>query len=574
MNHSRNLKIPIIFACIIFFNILTLFYFVQKLAYKQKTINNSKINIEKSIESITTYSFDDPTIAYILLEKLLQYEQLSPNIENMISNQQSGIIMDNLYCKKVLFEFIHTAEWYFQEKNIVTDYKPNELLRKIVIPSIGNDIKLKMSHLSQKRVGFLLPTEANMLFMHDVLHNNYYLGKHYGCINQLHNHIYDNTIFDNKSLTAQAYINYIKKFEDKPQCKLQFMPDSYLLENKQQCLNFFKFIESNDYKEEKNKRGIIFFLKVSEGLNKGLTVFNEELEHKIKDLYENGLQCGDINNNTQMQRHIPNLLMINQYNVDFRVFMLIASTNPLIAYYHDGFLKLSNKKSEQNFTYKNSHTSKAFLTNEVFKNESEDDVEEVNANEFQIWTFDDLQNYLLANGYINDANWIQNSLSKQLKEIMIHSLRMSQHTFEKKSQLFELLGCNFVLDNNLKAWLIEINTNPVLHVSSSTGQKFLVKMLEEMFDLMYAYLRSRMKRVIQFINKISEEIPPELKSINFEIPAEEYSSIKASFDMLNINYLEDDLIPSNYHNSKFQKIIDEDFDGVSRYSKILSEECL
>ena len=102
--------------------------------------------------------------------------------------------------------------------------------------------------------------------------------------------------------------------------------------------------------------------------------------------------------------------------------------------------------------------------------------------------------------------------SKKFSEnnIMIHTLRMTQHAFEKKSQLFE----------------------------------------------------SRMKRVIQLINKISEKIP------------EEYSSMKASFDMLNINYLEDDLIPSNDSNRKFQKIIDENLDGVSRHSKILSEECL
>ena len=37
---------------------------------------------------------------------------------------------------------------------------------------------------------------------------------------------------------------------------------------------------------------------------------------------------------------------------------------------------------------------------------------------------------------------------------------MTQHIFEKKSQLFELLECHFVLENTLRAWLIDMNTNP------------------------------------------------------------------------------------------------------------------
>ena len=553
------MKIQIIFVCIILFNILSHFYFNSKFKYEEKNVEltNSKLSADKPIKYVPTFSFNDPPITYNLLKKLLK-DQLLPDKEK-ITNQQPGIIVDNFYCNKVIFEFAYTALWNLQQKNFVTDYKPDEILRKIVIPSIGDDINLKIFPLTPSRVAFSLPTQTNMLFMHFVFNSNYYLGKNYGCINQLYNHIYDHTKFNIESLTAQAYIDYINSFEDRTQCKFQFMPDSYLLENKQQCLDFFKLIGSNGYKEEKKSGGIIFFLKISEGLHKGLTALDEKLEEKIKNLFENGLKCGEKNDTMKIQKYVPNLLLLNEHEFNFTAYVLVASTNPLIAYYYDGFLKLSEKNS----TNKNGHISNYTQVEKKFL----DDINETELHEFQTWNFDQLQNHLLANDYINDTDWIRNNFRKQLKEIMVQSLRMSQYVFEKKSQLFGIFEYNFVLDNTLKPWLIEINTTPTLYDPSSTGQNHLVKMLKEMFDIMYAFLRSRMKRIIQLINKVSKDMP-----MDFEFPPEMYSSIKVGFDAVNINYLDEDFMPSN--DNEFQKIIDENFNGFARYSKIIPDECL
>ena len=50
------------------------------------------------------------------------------------------------------------------------------------------------------------------------------------------------------------------------------------------------------------------------------------------------------------QKYISNPDLIDGHKYDFRVYMLIASTDPLIVYYHDGFLRLSlfkfNKTSD------------------------------------------------------------------------------------------------------------------------------------------------------------------------------------------------------------------------------------
>ena len=45
-----------------------------------------------------------------------------------------------------------------------------------------------------------------------------------------------------------------------------------------------------------------------------------------------------------MQEYIADPLVLDRNNkFDFRIYMLVASTNPLLAYYHDGFLRVSLK---------------------------------------------------------------------------------------------------------------------------------------------------------------------------------------------------------------------------------------
>lgn len=60
-----------------------------------------------------------------------------------------------------------------------------------------------------------------------------------------------------------------------------------------------------------------------------------------KITYSNGKLCGELPEATVMQRYIADPLLLEGHKFDFRIYMLIASTNPLIVYYHDGFLRLS-----------------------------------------------------------------------------------------------------------------------------------------------------------------------------------------------------------------------------------------
>ena len=573
-HQSGRKKIIIFVLSIIFFNLIAILCFNKRLMKDGK----SEFNISKLFSSNDgIYSFEDPKLALKLLKMLDEFEKLPNAIEENLIHEPMSILMDPDYCDTVRRDFVKNAGQLFIEQNIVSDYHEFELVRTMVIPKIGNDVDLTMMHDNEKNVTFEIPTYTSMFFMHFIFHRYYYLGKNYGCLNQMHNHIYDHSIFNKKSVFSQTYLDYHKNFETKPQCISQFMPDSYLLDNKTQCLEFFRFIQGDQFIKEKKENGVVFFAKISQDIHKGLgvTIMDDNLEERVKTMYTNGTSCGEIESPIQMQKAVLNLLLLNGHKFDFRVYILVASTNPLIAYYHDGFLKLSVYSLQSNSSDRNAHISNTHLAKVAFEKAREGSWMGMNVTElidFQTWTFQKLQNYLIEQKYTNDHDWINNSLRKQLKEIMVHSLRMTQHAFLKRSQSFELFGCDFVLDTNLKVWLIEINTTPSLDAPSLDREKILVKMLEDMFDLMYRYLRSRMKRVIKYINNLTKDA--EKKDFFPEddrISKKYYTTLKAEFDNLNKNYLDPEFITSN---TGFEEIVNENLVGTPRYSDILKKECI
>ena len=47
----------------------------------------------------------------------------------------------------------------------------------------------------------------------------------------------------------------------------------------------------------------------------------------------------------------------------------------------------------------------------------------------------------------------------------------------------EILGYDFMVDSDLKPWLIEVNTNPCLEESNQLLREFIPRMLDDAFKL-------------------------------------------------------------------------------------------
>ena len=62
-------------------------------------------------------------------------------------------------------------------------------------------------------------------------------------------------------------------------------------------------------------------------------------------------------------------------------------------------------------------------------------------------------------------------------------IKISENEQMNKHNNFELLGYDFMIDEMLQPWLIEVNTNPCLEETSAILKKFLPRMIDDAFKL-------------------------------------------------------------------------------------------
>lgn len=192
-----------------------------------------------------------------------------------------------------------------------------------------------------------------MIFTKKVKFHYYHeYNKNLFCITQMYNHIPGHGSLTRKDLNVENVNNYMQRFSNKPHCfnNRTFFPRSFRLDNETECSNFFNFINSEEYVKIKETEQMPFITKVSYGSHRGhgLEILDDFHEMRIRRKYENGKMCGQIVDNILAQRYISRPLLIDGHKFDFRIYMLIASTDPLIVYYHDGFLRLSLLKYDIN----------------------------------------------------------------------------------------------------------------------------------------------------------------------------------------------------------------------------------
>jgi len=529
------------------------------------------------------YVFRDPKVAYKILEQLKSPKDIPKNLPKGKDYPFYGIKSDDKYCDKNMKNFVEDPISLFEEMNLVMTSPPKSFIRKIVTPSIANDIHKEigdhMGKTKREKSHINLKPEVNIFFTKNPMYGHKQIAQHFSCIGQESNHIPGHSTLDRKDSVAENAIKYAKNFENRTQCfnHDKFFPKTWLLFRKADCQEFFKILISQKYQEMKEEKRIVFIRKVAAGSHRGEGVqpVNDEEEKALLTDYANGMKCGKVTQIYIVQNYIHNPLLIDGHKFDFRMYMLIASTNPLMAFYHDGFLRVTLAKYDVN-----SNEKKVLLTNLALNKQIYDEVkggnlykgmDEEELKVAQQWSFDRLQDYLLEKGIITDPNWLDNYLRPEFKKAMIHLLRLSSYNFMKHSSLYELYGVDFMLDENLNLWFIEANSSPALHGYSIPMEKFIVKMLHDHFEVVMSLLRSRMKRVIDYVNVLTTKSLV-VRNGRRRLVIKNIEAKREEFQRITKNYFEKEFEPGP--SNGFSKIVDANYEGVEMYQGFISAECL
>jgi len=550
--------------------------------FKVAKTNNLRSNQQEAFNlwyesaSSNAYRFDDPVRAYWLLEKLDVFSVLDQKLSRAnYSRSAGGFTLNKNYCDQHRAYFVNHPEIVFEQQNIMTNYWRRHSLRQQVFPIMGAvDLHPDVfpgPDSTKPQYKFGMNLTASMFYTYNLFYYQKQIGKEFSCLSQASNHIPGHDGMYRKDKNAGALVKYVDSYKSRPQCFSfdRFFLRTWILSQKDQCERFFAEFNSPRYQQMKEERNVVYFRKIGADAHEGSGVFpvTDDEEAHIRKIYKNGQLCGQNKENNLMQYNVWNPLLVQNRKFGFRMFMLVASTNPLIAYYHDGYLRLSidpyNPKSKDKTTFV---TNIGVSLKEAKKDNLFDGMTEKEIHEYTAWSLEQLQDYLIERGLVQDPNWLNNYLRPQFKKVMMHLLRMAQSQFAKKSSVFELLGLDYVMDDQMGVWFIEANTMPLIDGFTKNTTKMFNKMLVDTFEIVYGLLRSRMKRVIQYINYLNQELD---RTAMNTIP--NLKKRQEEFKLLTTNRFEPEFKPSPQNG--FDVIIDENQSGTARYANLLEAEC-
>ncbi|XP_067573137.1 inactive polyglycylase TTLL10 isoform X10 [Pseudorca crassidens] len=161
-----------------------------------------------------------------------------------------------------------------------------------------------------------------------------------------------------------------------------------------------------------------------------------------------------------LARYIQNPLLLDGKKFDVRSYLLIACTMPYMVFFGHGYARLTLGLYDPHSSDLCGH-----LTNQSMQKKSplylllKDDT---------VWSMEHL------NRHINDKfrkakrlprDWVFTTFAKRMQQIMAHCFLSVKSKLKCKLGYFDLIGCDFLIDENFKVWLLEMNSNPALHTN-------------------------------------------------------------------------------------------------------------
>ena len=175
-----------------------------------------------------------------------------------------------------------------------------------------------------------------------------------------------------------------------------------------------------------------------------------------------------------VQKYIEKPLLYKGRKFDIRIWVLVTDKCEVF-YYEEGYIRTSSI----NFTNNNNHNY-IHLTNNCLQQFGNTYGKYEDGNTL---SFEDLQKYLDLE-YADKKVSVNKQIVPRIKDLIIDTILAIQYN-EKNMQkhCFELLGYDFMIDEDFRVWLIEVNSNPYLGIPNDYIRDILPSMINEMFSI-------------------------------------------------------------------------------------------
>lgn len=255
---------------------------------------------------------------------------------------------------------------------------------------------------------------------------------------------------------------HFKKMKKKFSEDYSFIPTSYILPA--DAKDFYKQIKINNNKN--NSKDIFIVKPVNSSRGRGihlLTEFNKEI----------------LNEDCLISKYISNPHLIEKRKYDLRIYVLITSFSPLRIYmFNEGLVRFSS----EDYNLEDKDNIFVHLTNYSINKKNKDGEKAENIK----WSLEQYKMYL---NKIDESLYFK--IIQKIKDVIIKTiLLITEETnlivktlTKNTSNLFELYGFDILIDENFKAWLLEVNTNPSLNCDSELDLKLKTNLIKDIFNI-------------------------------------------------------------------------------------------
>lgn len=174
-----------------------------------------------------------------------------------------------------------------------------------------------------------------------------------------------------------------------------------------------------------------------------------------------------------MQKYIERPFLYRERKFDVRIWAVVTDDFRIFVY-KEGYLRTSS--SDYDLKDNNAFVH---LTNQCLQANAENYGAHEKGNTL---TFTQFQKYLDETNPKDGIN-IEKHFTPRINDIVIDtfmSVRKKMNPNNRKN-IFELFGFDFLLDEDYRLWLIEVNTNPFLGTPNEDMQRLVPNMMEDLF---------------------------------------------------------------------------------------------
>ncbi|XP_045402538.1 inactive polyglycylase TTLL10 [Lemur catta] len=257
----------------------------------------------------------------------------------------------------------------------------------------------------------------------------------------------------------------------------EFFPETYRLDNRDEREAFFTLFDETQ-----------MWICKPTASNQGKGIFLLRSQEEVAALQAKTQSTEDDPSYRRMpfrapqarvvQRYIQNPLLLEGKKFDVRSYLVIACATPYMVFFAHGYARLTLNLYDPHSCDLSGH-----LTNQFMQKKSP---LYVLLKEDTVWSMDHL------NRYINDnfrkvkglpRDWVFTTFTKRMQQIMAQCFLAVKSKLECKLGYFDLIGCDFLIDENFKVWLLEMNSNPALHTNCQVLKEVIPGLVVETLDL-------------------------------------------------------------------------------------------